>query len=224
MFMLPGSNALAGGQARDELGHDVSFDAGTDTTSSFDYEATLAFVESEYNKVRRAGVDARKVMSSTKKCTTPGVRWSSPTQLLIWRSSGYRSEIRRDPDFSLGYGRTCQAIEHFCFIYHLQLATSGSGKRESGQKRHAKASWCYLKFSTIEEEMGSVLSMMNTRRHEWQRVGAVVMETNTHRSGWSEQRCAPYIHFREQLYLLIVAVETRAGAIDMLELMIGCVL
>ncbi|KAK5630556.1 hypothetical protein RRF57_006271 [Xylaria bambusicola] len=41
-----------------------------------------------------------------KKRTTPRIRWSSPTQLLIRRSLAYLWGSRRDPEFSGGYGRT----------------------------------------------------------------------------------------------------------------------
>ena len=41
-----------------------------------------------------------------KKRTTPGIRWSSPTQLLVWRSPVYLRESGRDPEFSGAYGRT----------------------------------------------------------------------------------------------------------------------
>ncbi|KAK1699695.1 hypothetical protein BDP55DRAFT_203570 [Colletotrichum godetiae] len=40
-----------------------------------------------------------------KKHTTPGIRWSSPTQLLIRPSLAYLWESGRDPEFSSGYGR-----------------------------------------------------------------------------------------------------------------------
>ncbi|KAK1638964.1 hypothetical protein BDP81DRAFT_194122 [Colletotrichum phormii] len=46
-------------------------------------------------------------ISRTKlqKHTTPGIRWSSPTQLLIRPSLAYLWESGRDPEFSNGYGR-----------------------------------------------------------------------------------------------------------------------
>ncbi|KAK0378900.1 hypothetical protein CLIM01_03737 [Colletotrichum limetticola] len=40
-----------------------------------------------------------------KRHTTPGIRWSSPTQLLIRPSLAYLWESGRDPEFSNGYGR-----------------------------------------------------------------------------------------------------------------------
>ena len=46
-----------------------------------------------------------------KKHTTPGIRWSSPTQLLVWPSLAYLWESGRDPEFSSGYGRMCFAFE-----------------------------------------------------------------------------------------------------------------
>ncbi|KAK1659321.1 hypothetical protein BDP55DRAFT_756722 [Colletotrichum godetiae] len=41
----------------------------------------------------------------SQKHTTPGIRWSSPTQLLIRPSLAYLWESGRDPEFSNGYGR-----------------------------------------------------------------------------------------------------------------------
>ncbi|KAK0630386.1 hypothetical protein B0T17DRAFT_219707 [Bombardia bombarda] len=43
--------------------------------------------------------------SKTKKHTTPGIRWSSPTQLLVWPSLAYLGQSGRDAEFSSGYGR-----------------------------------------------------------------------------------------------------------------------
>ena len=37
--------------------------------------------------------------------TTPGIRWWSPTQLLVWRSLACLWESGRDPEFSSSYGR-----------------------------------------------------------------------------------------------------------------------
>ncbi|KAK2023011.1 hypothetical protein LX32DRAFT_628846 [Colletotrichum zoysiae] len=45
-----------------------------------------------------------------EKHTTPGIRWSSPTQLLIRPSLAYLWESGRDPEFSNGYGRMWQFI------------------------------------------------------------------------------------------------------------------
>ena len=45
-------------------------------------------------------------MVQKQKRTTPGIRWSSPTQLLIRPSLAYLWESGRDPEFSNGYGRT----------------------------------------------------------------------------------------------------------------------
>ena len=39
--------------------------------------------------------------------TTPGIRWWSPTQLLVWRSLAYLWESGRDPELSRGFGRMC---------------------------------------------------------------------------------------------------------------------
>ena len=40
-----------------------------------------------------------------QKHTTAGVRWSSPTQLLICRLVAYLWESGRDPELSTTYGR-----------------------------------------------------------------------------------------------------------------------
>jgi hypothetical protein len=40
-----------------------------------------------------------------QKHTTVGIRWSSPTQLLIHRSKAYVWQSGRDAQFSLVYGR-----------------------------------------------------------------------------------------------------------------------
>ncbi|KAI0458189.1 hypothetical protein F5B21DRAFT_461740, partial [Xylaria acuta] len=60
-----------------------------------------------------------------KKRTTPGIRWSSPTQLLIWRSLAYLGQSRRDAEFSRGYGRTWEIRRLSCVmnIHSSKLAT-----------------------------------------------------------------------------------------------------
>jgi hypothetical protein len=45
-----------------------------------------------------------------KKHTTVGIRWSSPTQLLIHRSEACVWQSGRDAQFSSVYGRMCQEI------------------------------------------------------------------------------------------------------------------
>ena len=40
-----------------------------------------------------------------KEHTTPRIRWSSPTQLLVQLSAVYLGESGRDPEFSTAYGR-----------------------------------------------------------------------------------------------------------------------
>ena len=52
-------------------------------------------------------IKARKEGKRQKRHTTPGIRWSSPTQLLVWPSLAYLWESGRDPEFSSGYGRMC---------------------------------------------------------------------------------------------------------------------
>ena len=42
-----------------------------------------------------------------QKHTTPRIRWSSPTQLLVQLSVVYLGESGRDPELSTAYGRMC---------------------------------------------------------------------------------------------------------------------
>ena len=53
-------------------------------------------------KAKKGGKNNKKMQ---KEHTTPGIRWSSPTQLLVWPSLAYLWESGRDPEFSSGYGR-----------------------------------------------------------------------------------------------------------------------
>ncbi len=45
-----------------------------------------------------------------KRHTTPGIRWSSPTQLLIWPLQAYLGESGRDPKFSYGSWSCVQSM------------------------------------------------------------------------------------------------------------------
>ena len=56
------------------------------------------------DEARQSGIEKKRTKGS-KKHTTPGIRWSSPTQLLVWPSLAYLWESGRDPEFSSGYGR-----------------------------------------------------------------------------------------------------------------------
>jgi hypothetical protein len=47
----------------------------------------------------------RRRKREKKKHTTPGIRWSSPTQLLVWRSLTYLRQSGRDAELSSTYGR-----------------------------------------------------------------------------------------------------------------------
>ncbi|KAI0460674.1 hypothetical protein F5B21DRAFT_17919 [Xylaria acuta] len=62
-----------------------------------------------------------------QKRTTPGIRWSSPTQLLIWRSLAYQWQSRRDAEFSRGYGRTWECWPLSWIIYVQPLTGPGLG-------------------------------------------------------------------------------------------------
>ena len=52
-----------------------------------------------------------------KKHTTIGIRWWSPTQLLIYRSQAYVWQSGRDAQFSLVYGRMWQPERYFMILY-----------------------------------------------------------------------------------------------------------
>jgi hypothetical protein len=49
--------------------------------------------------------DTKNINLKNIQHTTLGIRWSSPTQLLIQPSLAYLWESGRDPEFSSGYGR-----------------------------------------------------------------------------------------------------------------------
>ena len=51
--------------------------------------------------------EKRGEMRTLKKHTALGIRWSSPTQLLVQRLVAYLWESGRDPEFSSAYGRMC---------------------------------------------------------------------------------------------------------------------
>ena len=53
-------------------------------------------------------IGSRRKETQAKIHTTPGIRWWSPTQLLVWRSLVYRGQSGRDAEFSSAYGRMCQ--------------------------------------------------------------------------------------------------------------------
>ena len=58
----------------------------------------------------------RREETKKTKHTTPGIRWSSPTQLLVRPSLAYLWESGRDPEFSSGYGRMWLSGVWFGFI------------------------------------------------------------------------------------------------------------
>ena len=49
---------------------------------------------------------SQKEAKINTKRTTPGIRWSSPTQLLVQLSAACLGQSGRDAEFSAGYGRT----------------------------------------------------------------------------------------------------------------------
>ena len=70
---------------------------------------------SKTNHVRR-NEGGKEVAKRKKKHTTAGIRWSSPTQLLIGRFSAYLWESGRDPEFSESYGRMCLILQRIRYI------------------------------------------------------------------------------------------------------------
>ncbi|KAK2034253.1 hypothetical protein LX32DRAFT_418056 [Colletotrichum zoysiae] len=66
---------------------------------------TTAISPSRRSNATKEGRTKHKIVH-----TTPGIRWSSPTQLLIRPSLAYLWESGRDPEFSNGYGRMCQIM------------------------------------------------------------------------------------------------------------------
>ncbi|KAK1719714.1 hypothetical protein BDP67DRAFT_131108 [Colletotrichum lupini] len=69
-------------------------------------EAGVSSKVGTYREIVRGGAQKPQTRrESTKKHTTPGMRWSSPTQLLIRPSLACLWESGRDPEFSNGYGR-----------------------------------------------------------------------------------------------------------------------
>ncbi|UQC90960.1 uncharacterized protein CLUP02_16492 [Colletotrichum lupini] len=76
----------------------------------------------------------RKNRSKRQKHTTPGIRWSSPTQLLIRPSLAYLWESGRDPEFSNRYGRMCQSAHAKLIIFTDScIQASGSKSLENGE-------------------------------------------------------------------------------------------
>jgi hypothetical protein len=60
----------------------------------------------------------------TKKHTTPGIRWSSPTQLLVWRLLAYLWESGRDPELSSTYGRM-YFLSEIIFVFFCRSDRKG---------------------------------------------------------------------------------------------------
>jgi hypothetical protein len=58
-------------------------------------------------KLRMKQNEKTKCLGKKKKHTTVGIRWSSPTQLLIHRFGAYVWQSGRDAQFSPIYGRMC---------------------------------------------------------------------------------------------------------------------
>ena len=57
------------------------------------------------------------VRNTKKKHTTLGIRWSSPTQLLIQRFAAWRWGSGRDPVFSTSFGRMWRTREEIVTIF-----------------------------------------------------------------------------------------------------------
>ena len=68
---------------------------------------------------------------NNKKHTAPGIRWSSPTQLLIQRLQAWLWESGRDPVFSCIYGRMCLVYGELWIISGVWM-THGTGEDGKG--------------------------------------------------------------------------------------------
>ena len=60
-----------------------------------------------------------------EKHTAPGIRWWSPTQLLVWRLPVYLWESGRDPEFSSTYGRMWKVVVMKGVMYQGRGVLSG---------------------------------------------------------------------------------------------------
>ena len=64
----------------------------------------------------------------SKKHTAPGIRWSSPTQLLVRRLVAYLGESGRDPELSTICGRMCwDGVSVVLIFADCLLTTTTSG-------------------------------------------------------------------------------------------------
>ena len=61
----------------------------------------------------------KKKKKRRSKHTTPGIRWWSPTQLLVWRSLAYLWESGRDPELSRAFGPTLQGVLEGIIMYDM---------------------------------------------------------------------------------------------------------
>ena len=69
-----------------------------------------------------------KGLRAKEKHTTVGIRSSSPTELLIYRSTAYVQESGRDPQFSVVYGRMWKKS------VYTWLYTNGGGRISAGSE------------------------------------------------------------------------------------------
>ena len=66
-----------------------------------------------YHEVENSGTRTDGLKKQKQKHTTVGIRWWSPTQLLVYRSEAYIWQSGRDAQFSSVYGRMCLLYLYF---------------------------------------------------------------------------------------------------------------
>ena len=85
-------------------GQDWSSKTGTSERQKFTgYEGKLIF----HYRLFQTFMSMHQPSSTKRKHTTVGIRWWSPTQLLIHRSTACVWQSGRDAHFSVVYGRMC---------------------------------------------------------------------------------------------------------------------
>ena len=90
-------------------------------------EEKAVSLEEEHTRREANAAKKKKKKEFRKEHTTPGIRWSSPTQLLVWPSLAYLWESGRDPEFSSGYGRMCLFGVKLGFMKGREIEFVGGG-------------------------------------------------------------------------------------------------
>jgi hypothetical protein len=79
------------------------------STTQSEEEKTVEIIWKRKRKKEDQLRETKQNLLKVKKHTTPGIRWWSPTQLLIRPSPVYLGQSGRDAEFSDGYGRMCHS-------------------------------------------------------------------------------------------------------------------